>query len=397
VGLRRKSYDQREIEVEYQGLRTDPEPLRWLAPRAGQAVSLIVLALLLGWLVIGEMQRSGPARHIVWLGLSGLALAAGWVPPTIRDTRFAHAFGYVFMTAGALGLAALGYVEASATAVTAVVFLASVAWRTPVSATLLVVCTAAFDVVAVSRLGFVATALFPNLLWAYIFFGGRVLRRWRIDQRRAQAALAEHAEAAAMRERARITKDIHDVLGHNLSMLAVQLETARVLLPRDSESSEARRQIESAGKLARHGLEELAEVVGTLRADAVPWLTRIGELIAAFERDTGVRCHLTVEGDDATVPADAQITAYRALQEALTNAHKHSSASEVRVHLRCTDEELGLCVVNDGVDPEHAPTRAAAGAGYGLDSTRERAELMGGSLEAGVVDGRYRLHLRLPR
>ena len=370
--------------------------LRWLAPPAGRAVSLTVLAVLLGSLVFVEMRRPQEPWHAMALALAGLALALGWVPPTIRDTRLAHAVGYVLMTAGGLGLVALGHVEAASVAMTGVAFLTSVAWQTRVAIPLFVGCVAAFDLLALSEGGVPPTLLFVNLLWAYIFAGGRVVRRSRIVQLRAERELEEHAEAAAMRERARITKDIHDVLGHNLSMLAVQLETARVLLPRERENAEARLQIEKAGKLARHGLEELAEVVGTLRSDAVPWLTRIGQLLAAFERDTGVRCHLTVEGDDAAVPGDAQITAYRTLQEALTNACKHGSPTEIRIHLRCADEELGLCVVNDGVPPEGTLARAV-GAGYGLESTRERAELMGGSLETGAEDGRYRLHLRLPR
>ena len=377
----------------------EPDRLSWLAPPAGQAVSLTVLALLLGSLVVVEMRRPHSTSHAMALACAGLVLALGWVPPTIRDTRFAYAFGYACMAAGGLGLAALGHLEAAATAITGLVFLTSVVWRTLLATALFLCCAAAFDAIVLSELGVAPAFLFSNLLWAYVFAGGRVLRRSRIAQVRTAEVLAEHAEAAALRERARITKDIHDVLGHNLSMLAVQLETARVLLPREGESAEARVQIEKAGKLARHGLEELAEVVGTLRADAEPLLTRIGQLIAGFERDTGVRCHLTVEGDDASVPCDAQIVAYRTLQEALTNACKHGSPTEVRVHLHCTDDELDLSVVNDGVPPEGSPAGAAwaAGAGYGLDSTRERAQLMGGSLEAGAADGSYRLHLRLPR
>ncbi len=367
----------------------------WLAPVWARVISLVVLTLLLLGLAMAEATRGLRAWHALGVGAAEVALATGWALPTLRDSRIAHGVGYVLMTAGGLALTVLGYPEWVPNTMTAVVVMVSVVYSLGVAASLGLLSVAAFDVLAVSRLGLPAV-LGIDLFWTYVFLSGRVLRASRIAQWRAEQVLTEQAEAAALRERARIARDIHDVLGHNLSALAVQLEAARVLLPARDENRDSLRQFEEARKLARQGLEELAEAVGTLRGDPPPGLARIGELSERFERDTGVPCRLRIDGDHAGVPAEVQMAVYRTVQEALTNARRHSRPSEVVVHVDCTGPRVCLSVVNDGADGAGGACDGGSG-GHGLDGLRERAELLGGSLVAGPGDGRYQVRAELPR
>jgi signal transduction histidine kinase len=121
--------------------------------------------------------------------------------------------------------------------------------------------------------------------------------------------------------------------------------------------------------------------VGTLRGDPFPGLSRIGELCAAFERASGVPCSARVEGATGDVSIDVQMAVYRTVQEALTNARRHSRAGRVEVRIDCTGPDVAVSVINDGAAGP-AAAAPAAGGGHGLEGMRERAELLGGSLTA---------------
>jgi signal transduction histidine kinase len=364
----------------------------WLAPVWGRVFTLSVLTLLLAGLAAAEAMRGVRVWHTPEVGAAGVALGVGWALPALRDSRLAHGAAYLLLTAGGLSLTALGYQDRMPNAVKAAVFMVSVVYAARVSAGLGALSVAAFDVLARDLGGPAILAL--TLFWVYLFIVGRVLRASRIAQWRAEQVLAERAEAAVLRERARIARDIHDVLGHNLSALAVQLEAARVLLPARDENRESLRQIEEARKLARQGLGELAEAVGTMRGDPPPGLARIGELGARFERDTGVPCRLRIDG--ANVPAEVQMAIYRTVQEALTNARRHSRPSEVVVRVDCTGPQVCLTIANDGAEGAWSAP-GDTGGGYGLDGMRERVELLGGSLVAGRAGGRFHVRATLPR
>lgn len=208
------------------------------------------------------------------------------------------------------------------------------------------------------------------------------------ELRRSRAA---QVDAAKVEERARLAREIHDVLAHTLSALAVQLEGARLLLrerPGDPAAGEA---VARAQRLARDGLEEARRAVGTLRGDALPGPDALARLAGDFERDTGVPCRFAVEGEPVELSSEARLALYRTAQEALTNVRRHAAAEAVDVALRWSPAGAELVVEDQGI-----PRGDPAANGYGLVGMRERAELIGGELEAGPRPGGFRVRLRVP-
>ncbi|GAB3877063.1 histidine kinase [Kibdelosporangium lantanae] len=215
-------------------------------------------------------------------------------------------------------------------------------------------------------------------------------RQARIEQTelalaRAQTAREEHARAAALAERARIAREMHDVLAHSLAGLALNLQGARLVLVRDGASDEAIHQVERAQQLATEGLAEARRAVAALRADQP---RSIEDLVAQY----GPEAHLRVVGD-GELAADARDALYRAAQETLTNVRKHAPGAKVDVLLEHLSDMAALTVTNRG-----GRQGASSGeTGYGLTGMRERAELLGGTFEAGPVEDGWRVHLTVPR
>jgi signal transduction histidine kinase len=227
-------------------------------------------------------------------------------------------------------------------------------------------------------------------------------RRLRESNQRAELLLAEleqtraaQAQAAALGERQRLAREMHDVLAHSLSGLVLNLETARLLAGQGGADPLVGDAIDRAHRLAKTGLEEARRAIGMLRDDALPGPERLAGLAAEFEGDTGVPCKVAVTGDNKRdVGTDGRLTFYRVAQEALTNIRKHARADRVEVYLayepagtRLTIEDFDTC----GERP--AP---ADGTGYGLTGMRERAELLGGTLTAGPTDGGFLVELWVP-
>jgi signal transduction histidine kinase len=131
-----------------------------------------------------------------------------------------------------------------------------------------------------------------------------------------------------------------------------------------------------------------------LRDDALPGPRRLADLAAEFEADTGVACQVTVTGTEAELGADARLTVYRVVQEALTNIRKHAQAS--RVELRLAYEPRGIRLIIEDFDGCGERPAPAEGTGYGLTGMRERAELLGGTLTAGPTDSGFRVELQVP-
>lgn len=210
---------------------------------------------------------------------------------------------------------------------------------------------------------------------------------------RAEAASARIAEEgeAALAERARIAREIHDILAHSLSAQIVHLEGARLLLRRGDDSGAALDRVERAQKLARTGLEETKRALSALRDDAPPVGEVLRGLAEEFEAVSERTCTVTIEGEERRLPAGTSLAVVRTAQEALTNARRHAPGADVRVDLRYgTDGWCELGVVNALTeDPEPSE-------GYGLVGMRERAELLGGSLAAEAEDGQFRVLLRVP-
>lgn len=226
-----------------------------------------------------------------------------------------------------------------------------------------------------------------SLALAFVFMWTYSVRRAREQQQRARDA---QLETARVEERARLAREMHDVLAHSLSALTVQLDLATALLKRDPSDPQALATVERAHSLARQGLDEARRAVGALRGDAVPGPDQLPSLAEQFEADTGV----DVEVDLAALPvlsSEERVAIYRVAQEALTNVRKHAAAQRVVLRVASDDGGVALTVENDG-----GAKASVHSGGFGLTGMRERAELLGGRLEAGPTAEGYRVRLWLP-
>jgi signal transduction histidine kinase len=220
-------------------------------------------------------------------------------------------------------------------------------------------------------------------------------RRERVQSRREVAASRQ--EQALMEERARIARELHDVVAHHISMVAVQAETARLTTPGMPEQGQER--LLAIGDTAREALTEMRRLLGVLRADAdgdaelapQPGLGHLTELLEGA-RAAGTSVRLTVGGTVAPLPAGVDLTAYRIVQEALTNARRHAPGAAVEVELRFEADALHLRVRDDGPGPGEGEPR-----GHGLLGMRERAASVGGTLRSGRAEaGGFEVEAELP-
>ncbi|SMF76525.1 sensor histidine kinase [Streptomyces sp. Amel2xC10] len=203
-----------------------------------------------------------------------------------------------------------------------------------------------------------------------------------------RAARAAEAESAALAERARIAREIHDVLAHSLSAQLVHLEAARLLIERGADRAQILERVVAARGMARDGLDETRQALSALRGD----LTPLEEFLTGLVRQAD-GAEITVEGDRRPLPAEASQTVRRVAQEALTNARKHAPGAKVCVRLAYEAHEVTLDVRDSGGSPGEL---AQVGGGYGLLGMRERAELLGGSLDAGPGEEGFVVTLRVP-
>ena len=210
-----------------------------------------------------------------------------------------------------------------------------------------------------------------------------------------QLAQEERARSAALAERGRIAREIHDVLAHSLAALTVQLETADALLE-GGRVEQARGSVARAGQLAREGLAETRRAIGALRGDTLPLPDLLTALAAQYRADFQTQATVGIAGQPTDLGADTSLTLYRSAQEAMTNVRKHAPGAPVRLDLRYAPGEVSLHVAN-GPAPAGTPhPLAAAGGGYGLVGLRERAKLAGGSFDAGPAERGYRVDVRIP-
>ena len=234
-------------------------------------------------------------------------------------------------------------------------------------------------------------------LQSLLFSGGLVaLAPWlagRATRARAQR-IAALEQAAVSDERQRIARELHDVVAHGVVMMVLQAQGARRILDRDPDRArEALGAIEDTGQTA---LAELRRSLGLLRdEDAAaerrpqPGLGDLNELVAEM-RDAGLAVDLTVRGRERALAAGVDRTAYRIVQEALTNAIRHAGPAPAHVTVAYGADDLVLEIVDEGPGP-------AGGDGHGLTGMRERARLHGGELEAHAGHGRgFVVRARLP-
>lgn len=229
-----------------------------------------------------------------------------------------------------------------------------------------------------------------ELLVSLVFLVGMPLLFGRIAfnrRRRIQRDLERAARDAVSEERARIARELHDVVAHAMGVMVVQAGAARVVIGRDPASaSDALHRIEDTG---RTGLAEMRRLVGILQTneeadlEPQPGLDQLDQLLERM-RETGLPIEASVEGTPRQLSPGVDLTAYRVLQEALTNALKHGAGAHAQVLLRYGDDALELEVADTGRGPPPDGTQTP---GHGLIGMRERVDLFGGSLETGERRG----------
>ena len=214
-----------------------------------------------------------------------------------------------------------------------------------------------------------------------------------------QAVAGTLLEHTARGERARIARELHDVVAHHISMIAVQAETARLATP-GMPAAGAQRLLQ-IGDTARAGLTEMRRLLGVLREDAAdqsgadlpgpegvgadrhpqPGLHQLYELVDEARSASGTTTRLIVSGPQATVDPGVELAAYRVVQEALTNARRHAPGAAVDVELRYTGDAMRLRIRDNGPGPSQNTD------GHGLAGMRERAAAAGGDLRTGAAPG----------
>jgi signal transduction histidine kinase len=224
----------------------------------------------------------------------------------------------------------------------------------------------------------------------------RHVRELRARAERLEREREEQAQVAVAEERARIARELHDVVGHSVSVMTVQASAVRRLLHEDQEKErEALLVVERTG---REALAEMRRLVGVLRRPEEaparapqPSLDHLDRLVEQV-RDAGLPVELHVEGDALKLAPGVDLTAYRVIQEGLTNALKHARAKHADVLVRYGSEQVELVVADDGDG-----NGTGGGGGHGLVGMRERVAVYGGDLDAGPrPGGGYELRARIP-
>jgi len=245
--------------------------------------------------------------------------------------------------------------------------------------------------------------VFIPLLFGIAWLAGFALnaRAEQADAAEARAAQAERERETAARiavaeERARIARELHDIVAHAVSVMVLQVGAVRHKLPEElADESGALRGVEQAGRTA---LAEMRRLLSAMRRDGddlelapQPGLGGVGALVAEIGR-AGLPVTLHVEGEAAPLPRAIDLSAYRIVQEGLTNALKHARAHRADVTLRYAPDELQIEVRDDGTGGG-----ASNGPGYGLVGVGERVKIYGGTMTAGAApDGGFVLGARLP-
>jgi signal transduction histidine kinase len=259
----------------------------------------------------------------------------------------------------------------------------------------------AFTVPAFALLPFAPHSVSSGVLFIVVSTVVILLVRRVIRDRERRAEIAERerdvaAREAVVEERARIARELHDAIAHNVSMMVVQAGAERRVL--GDESSSTREVLATVEQIGRGALTEMRRLVGMLRSDSAdelapqPALDDLPRLVAQVQ-EAGLPVELQIEGERRELPVGIELSAYRIVQEALTNALKHAGDARASVHVRYAPDSLELEIIDDGAGASaHIPS-----GGHGLVGMRERVALYGGRLDAGRrPSGGFAIRVLLP-
>jgi len=377
------------------GVRLDRDELVRIAstPQAWIAASVVLVLLALG--------------QLVWLGRLGdeelLVPIVAMAGPVAFADRRPRSAALIAVAGAVVNLAVSDYPLLAGSVIGLMLVCGCAAYhlRAPYSLAI----AAPFAVNAVSPLaGDDAEArgfLLLVLVVAALAFGRLLRSRQRVEAELGATVEAHEAtrrERALLEDRAHIARELHDIVAHHISGIAVQAETARFTTPGVSEQGAER--FAAIGDSARDALDEMRRLLGVMRAPdragdlaPQPGLDRI-DALADEHRALGAELRLTVSGTVREVPETLGLVAYRVVQEALTNARRHAPGAPVEVSLDYRPEALRIVVCDRGPG---ASGEAGAAGGFGLAGMRERVEVVGGSLAAGDgPDGGFVVAAELP-
>ncbi|MFF2026188.1 sensor histidine kinase [Streptomyces sp. NPDC058171] len=359
------------------------------APGAVLGVPSVVASLLLGLVV--ALRRRVPERMLILAIVVGLAQVALDVPVMLVNfamlvivyTVAADGAGWASRFALVVGLAAAP--------------VSMLRWPEP-------------DQTVVRQAFFIVFLMVPFAL-AWVLGDSIRTRRAYLAQLEERAARLERereaqAKVAVAAERARIARELHDVVAHNVSVMVVQADGAAYVL--DAAPDQARKALETISGTGRQALAEMRRLLGVLRTGEPeesgeyvpqPDVEQLGELVEQC-RTAGLPVDFKVEGTPRPLPSGVELTAYRIVQEALTNTRKHGGPNAgASVRLVYFDDGLGLLVEDDGKGAPHElyEDGGADGRGHGMIGMRERVGMVGGTLDAGPrPGGGFRISVLLP-
>jgi signal transduction histidine kinase len=392
--------------------------LRWIVL---PACAIIVVFVTIG-AVGGMLSQSAPAMAASAAALAVSVAGLAWVV-LIGTETFAQTF--IALTAvGLAGAVQVGLLPNEAGYLIVFVALIGIGMDLPprlsLVAGLIVFAAANLSFLLAARLS-VGNVLGNDVGAIFLFTVGLFTRATRESQARARAAqaraeglLAElrasqaaQAEAAALTERTRLAREIHDILAHSLSGLVLALDTAELLGRRGSADPDAPGadtvatmlgQVNRAQRIAREGLADTRRAISALRGDELPGPALLDRLVTDTSEATGINAELAVTGDPRPLAPEVGLALYRTAQEALINTAKyagHGGRAELSLTYRPGDIELAI---EDARAPDAAPPSAGGltFGGYGLTGMRERAELLGGRLTAGPTEHGFQVLLWLP-
>jgi signal transduction histidine kinase len=363
-----------------------PQQTNVLAPRLAAIPPRVIDVALAGFLVWWTVENSTNDGEPLWatllLGAAALALVVRrrWPVAVLLFALVPYAITEYTGTGQPAVLVAL-YTVASLRSE-----------RTGVLATAVAVTTSVVTVSVHGDSWDLALARTLEVVFAAIL--GLVIAEGRARRARETAMLAQ---IAAADERVRIARELHDVVAHHLSVMVVQANLASETVTPDQPAFAPTHAIVAEG---REALGDMRRVLGVLHTQdgaeghaPQPGLAAVDELIERV-RGAGLKVTLSTEGEPPAISSGLDLTAYRIIQEALTNTLRHAHASEARVSIRYSRQSIGVEIADNGVGPGN---NGSTGTGHGLDGMRERAALFGGKLTTGPNPGRgYLVQAELP-
>jgi signal transduction histidine kinase len=356
--------------------------------------ALAVFALMAQQLLTRHVLLPGqhPTTVLTWL------LAAVIVAPILTHRRFPRASVAVCLAAVAL-FAAGRYVAYPGYAIFVLTFDIALHSDEQVSVPTLFASAVVLGVAV--DLQPAKVAVLATYLLSEIFVGAAWLLGWNLRRRRARWAelrarterlereREEEARRAVTEERLRIARELHDVIAHSMSVIAVQSAVGNHVI--DAQPAEARQALAAIEATSRSALTEMRRLLGVLRQEGeprgsltpAPGLADLGSLVSQV-RDAGLQVWINVEGQRESVPPGIDLSAYRVIQEALTNVIKHAGSAAATVTIRYRDDSVTVEIANQApaVPVAHVPA-PRTGSGHGIIGMRERVAVFGGEFSAG--------------